>query len=468
MKQVKISDVTLRESGASNGTALSFKEKIEIAKLLDKMNVDVIEMAQIQNVATDTLLLKSVSSLLKNSQLAVVAGVDKASIDMACNAVKGAKNKRLVISLPTSNVRMEYISHFKPTAMLKKIEELVSYAASVCDFVEFEAEDATRSEQDFLAKAVSAALEAGAKAITICDTASAVLPSEFCTLINGLYLAVPALKNAELGVAVGNELSMANACAISAIGCGASYVKTAVTKTKINTTESFVHLMRLRGETLGLTTGINVTELGRTAGQIKTIAKYRRSENTPFDNKIGDSADININKDSDITEISNAVKELGYTLSEDDTAKVYEAFLAAVSKKQVGAKELEAIVASEALQVPPTYKLVSYVINCSNVIAPTANIEVEKNGEKLCGLSTGDGPIDAALLALEQIVGCHYELDDFQIQAVTEGREAMGEAIIKLRVDGLLYSGRGISTDIMGASIKAYLNALNKIVYEEE
>ena len=218
---------------------------------------------------------------------------------------------------------------------------------------------------------------------------------------------------------------------------------------------------------MGITTGINVTELSRTATQIKTIAKNRRSDTTPFDNKIGEETKVAISKDSDIADISKAVKELGYTLSDDDMAKVYEAFLSTAAKKEVGAKELEAIVASEALQVPPTYTLVSYAVNCSNVIAPTAHIIVEKNGNELCGLSTGDGPIDASLLALEQIVGCHYELDDFQIQAVTEGREAMGEALIKLRFDGVLYSGRGISTDIMGASIKAYLNALNKIVYEE-
>lgn len=468
MKQVRISDVTLREGTTHKGATLSFKEKIEVAKLLDKLNTDVIELAAIENTAADVLLLKTLSSLLKNSQLAVVAGTSKAQIEKAASAVSGAKSKRLVVSLPTSNVRMEYISHFKPKAMLSKITELVSYASQLCDFVEFEAEDATRSESEFLSQAVSAALQAGAKAITICDTASVALPEEMESIISGLYANVPQLKDAELGIAACNELGMANSCSVSAFKCGAEYVKTAMTKTKLNTTESLVHLIRLRGEQMGIGVGLNVTELSRTAAQIKTIAKTRRGDNTPFDNRIGDTAQIIIGKDSDISEISKAIKELGYTLSDDDTAKVYEAFLSTSAKKEVGAKELEAIVASEALQVPPTYKLVSYLINSGNVISPTAHIVVNKNGEELCGLSTGDGPIDAALLALEQIVGCHYELDDFQIQAVTEGREAMGEALIKLRFDGLLYSGRGISTDIMGASIKAYLNALNKIVYEED
>lgn len=468
MKQVRISDVTLREGTTHKGATLSFKEKIEIAKLLDKLNTDVIEMAAIENVATDTLLLKTLSSLLKKSQLAVVAGTTKDQIDKAAAAISSAKSRRIIVSLPTSNVRMEYISHSKPAAMIEKIKDLVSYAAERCDFVEFEAEDATRSEKEFLHKAVNAALESGAKAVTICDTASVSLPSELEALIDELYSACPKLKEAQLGVATYNELGMANACAVSAFKCGAEYIKTSVSETKLNSTEGFVHLIRLRGEQMGIGVGLNVTELSRTATQIKTIAKNRRGDNTPFDNRIGESADVSISKTSDIAEVSKAVKDLGYTLSDDDTAKVYEAFLLAAAKKEVGAKELEAIVASEALQVPPTYKLTSYVINSSNIIAPTAHIVVDKKGEELCGLSTGDGPIDAALLALEQIVGCHYELDDFQIQAVTEGREAMGEALIKLRFEGLLYSGRGISTDIMGASIKAYLNALNKIVYEED
>lgn len=468
MKQVRISDVTLREGTTHKGATLSFKERIEIAKLLDKLGVDVIEMAAIENTATDTLLLKTLSSLLKNSQLAVVAGVSKERIDKAAASISAAKSKRLIISLPTSNVRMEYISHSKPSAMIEKIKELVAYAASLCDCVEFEAEDATRSEQEFLHKAVNAALEAGAKAITICDTASAALPSELEAIIENLYANCPELKNAELGVATYNELGMANACAVSAFKSGAEYIKTSVTETKLNSTEGFVHLIRLRGEQMGICVGLNVTELSRTATQIKTIAKNRRSDNTPFDNKIGDTADFAISKESDIKDISKAVKDLGYTLSDDDLKKVFDAFCATAAKKQVGAKELEAIVASEALQVPPTYTLTSYVINSGNIMAPTAHIVVDKKGEELSGLSAGDGPIDAALLALEQIVGCHYELDDFQIQAVTEGREAMGEALIKLRFDGVLYSGRGISTDIMGASIKAYLNALNKIVYEEE
>ena len=170
---------------------------------------------------------------------------------------------------------------------------------------------------------------------------------------------------------------------------------------------------------------------------------------------------------STVSTVSAAVRKLGYDLSEEDDERVFEAFRRVAAKKPVGAKELDAIVASSALQVPATYKLISYVINSGNVITASAHIELEKDGEKLSGIALGDGPIDAAFLAVEKILGHHFELDDFQIQAVTEGREAMGSALVKLRDNGKLYSGNGISTDIIGAAVRAYINALNKIVYGE-
>ena len=166
--------------------------------------------------------------------------------------------------------------------------------------------------------------------------------------------------------------------------------------------------------------------------------------------------------------VTKATEHLGYDLSEEDSAKVFDAFMQIAAKKEkVSIKELDAIVASAAMQVPPTYKLDTYVVTSGNTISATAHVKLLKLGAAAEGISVGDGPIDAAFLAIERITGCHYELDDFQLQAVTEGREAMGQTVVKLRAGGKVYSGRGISTDIVGAGIHAYLSALNKIVYEE-
>ena len=161
-------------------------------------------------------------------------------------------------------------------------------------------------------------------------------------------------------------------------------------------------------------------------------------------------------------------KQLGYELSDEDVGKVYDEFKKLTAKKEViDEKELEAVIASTAMQVPSTYHLVNYVVNSGNIIPATANVTLEKDGEKFTGVSTGDGPIDAAFHAIEQVIGHHYELDDFQVHAVTKGRGAVGSSIIRLRADGKLYPGNGVSTDIVGACIRAYINALNKIVYEE-
>ena len=166
--------------------------------------------------------------------------------------------------------------------------------------------------------------------------------------------------------------------------------------------------------------------------------------------------------------VVKVVRRLGYDLSEEDNARIYEAFQRiAASKHFVSTRELDAIIATTAMQVPAAYRIASYVITCGSTVSAMAHLALEHNGQRQQGMAAGDGPIDAAFLAIEQIIGHHYELADFQIQTVTEGREAMGSALVKLRSGGKLYSGSGISTDIIGACIRAYISALNKIVYEE-
>jgi 2-isopropylmalate synthase len=181
----------------------------------------------------------------------------------------------------------------------------------------------------------------------------------------------------------------------------------------------------------------------------------------------GVGMDIELDSSTDATRLAHVLEQMGYDLMDEDLPRVYEAFRRIAVKKTVNAKELDVIVAGAASQVSPTYRLVSYVINSGNIITATANVLLDKEGEERRGLCSGDGPVDAAFLAVEQAVGRRFELDDFQIGAVTEGREAMGSALVKLRSGGRLFSGRGVSTDIVGAAIHAYLSALNKIVYEE-
>ncbi|MBQ2841897.1 MAG: hypothetical protein IJE72_02545 [Clostridia bacterium] len=468
MKKIAITDATLRECARRGDLALSFKEKIEIAKLLDKLNIDIIEAAPVTDEKIDTLVLRTISPLLKNSILSCPAGCTTEEADRAMKSISGAAKPRLLVSLPVSAVQMEYFYHKKPAQMLELIATLTAHCASICSDVEFSAVDATRADKTYLFEAVKAAIDNGAKTVTICDTAGALLPDEFAALIGELYEAVPSAKNIVLSTECSDALDMANACVFSCIGAGATQIKTCIGSKELPNLEHVMKALQVKGHILDVSYDVNAMSINHSANQILSMTSESGKNSSSFgSSRSAIENNVLLDDTADIAKVSKAIVSLGYELSEDDTAKVFEAFKSFSGKKQVGSKELDAIVATVAHQVPPTYRLASYVINSGNLISSTANIELEKGSRSLKAVGMGDGPIDAAFRTVEQIIGHHYELDDFQIQSVTEGREAMGEALVKLRSNGKLYSGKGLSTDIIGASITAYVNALNKIVYEE-
>ncbi|MBR4949784.1 MAG: hypothetical protein IKZ25_03300 [Clostridia bacterium] len=461
MKNVIISDMTLKLQGAKKDKTLSFKEKIELAKCFDKMQVDVIEMPAIENERTDSLLIKTICPFIKNSVISVDAGKTVDQANLAAEAVKNAEKARLCVALPVSPVQMEYLCHKKPAAMMEYIKEMVSICAKNCGDVEFCALDATRAEADFLKSVIETVISCGATMITLSDSEGLMLPEEMAEFIKN----ITSDTDITWGFETKNTINMASACAISALKNNISVIKTAVEPDYLSP-ETFSQIIRAKGEQIGLKCNIDFTVMSRLCSQISWILQGENSQIIQSEEKVSDD-NMKLTSSDDITTIIGEVRRLGYDLSEEDNAKVYEAFCHVAAKKDMTISELEAIVATTALQVPPTYKVKSYVINSGNIINATATIELEKNGEILMGLSAGDGPVDSAFRAIEQIIGCHYELDDFQIQSVTRGKEAMGSALVRLRSNGRLYSGNGISTDIIGASIRAYVNALNKIVYEE-
>ena len=354
--------------------------------------------------------------------------------------------------------------------MKTAVAETVAAAGKVCQDVEFVADDATRSDPAFLYEVIGVAIKAGAKTVTVCDTAGAMLPDEFSAFIRSIYENVPALGDVTLGVACSDGLSMADSCAVAAVRAGAREIKAAAYRLDAVSLPNVAKVLSAKGDAFGVTCPVRTTQIKRITDQIAWMCQTGRSKNSPFDSGVHeDEAGVYLTAHDDLSAVLKTAQRLGYDLSEEDGVKVYEAFKSIAAKKEkVSARELDAIVASAAMQVPPTYVLDTYVITSGNTISSTAHLKIAKNGTMLDGVSVGDGPIDAAFLAIERITGEHYELDDFQIQAVTEGREAMGQTVVKLRASGKVYSGRGISTDIVGASIRAYINTLNKIVYEEE
>ena len=464
MANIILSDMTMKQ--AAEGFNLSFKEKIELSKLLDRLGVSVIELEGMENPRVDALRIKSIAAAVKNSTVAVPVSLSKESVQEVWNALQTAKKPRLQVVASVSAVQMEYLYHKKPAAMIDAVAETVKACANLCRDVEFIAEDATRSEFSFLCQSVETAISAGATTVTLCDTAASLLPEEFGEFVTKVIAAVPAVKGITLGVRCSDGLSMAVSGSVAALCSGAGEVKAAAYPIGTADLAQVAKIIAARGDGFGWTTSVQTTQLSRIVEQIAWMCQTGK---TVTDSAESQDSGIFLTAHDDIAAVSKVVESMGYDLSEEDTAKVYAAFCQIAGKKEkVSAKELDAIVASAAMQVPATYALDTYVITSGNTISATAHMKLLKNGQPVEGVYIGDGSIDAAFKAIESITGCHYELDDFQLQAVTEGREAMGQTVVKLRAGGKVYSGRGISTDIVGAGIAAYLSALNKIVYEEE
>ena len=460
MKNIRITDITL-----CRNTSLSFKERIEIARLLERLSVDTIEIPAIENIKSDTLFVRTAASFVKQSRISVCAGYSVEGVGLAAAALSTAQNAEIRIELPVSPVGMEYTCHKKAPAMLELIKSMVSVAKENCANVQFCAVDATRAEESFLVDAVNTAIEAGANIITVCDTAAEIMPDSFAQFVADLKNKISIKENTEIAVLVEDKNSMATAASVLAVKAGANRVKTAVSGGVPELSDMAV-LIKNCGNSCGFECGIRHTETGRITGQISRIIAPEVNNTVSVKTESDSAIELDANDDRDA--VLAVIETLGYDLSEEDITKVYEEFCRIAAKKRVSAKELDAIIASTALQVESTYNLVSYVINNGNIISSSAQIRLSKGDEELEGICIGDGPVDAAFRAIEQIIGRHYELDDFQIQTVTEGKDSMGSAVVKLRENGKLYSGTGISTDILGASIRAYINALNKIVYEEE
>ena len=457
MKKITVADITLKAVKKLD-LELTFRERLSIARNLDLSGVDAIELPALTNSKEDEIIYRTISESLKNATVKIEVGDTIETLMATVECVKNVNKACLQVVMPVSTVQMEYFYHLKSTAMLDKIAQLVKKASEYCDCVEFVALDAFRAEQGFVCECAKVAYDNGAKVITICDDAGVAIPCDYGRLIEDIK------KACDISVMVqpSDELSLASACAIKAIKAGVDGVKTSVCG-KYLKTSTLSQVLRIKKYDFDVECNVDATKVVTLSQSINEITG--EEDKTATSDKIVKFID----KTATMGDVASAISSLGYELSDSDIGKVYEEFKKLTAHKEsIDMKELEALIANTAMQVPSTYHLVNFVVTSSNIIPATANITLEKDGEKIIGVSTGDGPIDAAFHAIEQVVGQHYELDEFQVQAVTKGRGAVGSSIIRLRANGRLYAGNGVSTDIVGACIRAYINALNKIVYEEK
>ena len=435
---VNVCDCTLPE--AENHFQLSFKEKIELCRLIDKLGVSSIDLSPIRQKKIDRLLVKSICSAVKNASVAVPVSItDDESVRITWEALKEAVNPRLQVVVPVSSVQMEYLLHMKTEAMIRTVTKAVTACRELTANVEFIAQDATRSDPAFLVKVLSAAIEAGAGVVTLCDTAGTMMPDEIAAWLENLKKDLPALENVTMGFFCSGELNMADANAVSAIRSGVREIKATTCSGAAISLPNIVRLLNIKGGSLGVCTKVGVEQIRRITGQVGMICQ---SSGKKHDIISGFEEE---NKDSDyVLSIHDSIESVMHA---DDQQKVWKCFCQTAEKKDhITLRELEAIIAAEAMQVPPAYHDVLYTISTGNQIGAMAHMKLKFHDQEIEGISSGDGAI----------------------QSVTRGREAMGETIVRLRWEGKLYSGRGISTDIVGAGIMAYINAVNKIVYEEE
>ncbi len=461
MKKIFISDITLKKISEDRAISLLFREKSAIANCANKIGVDTIEIPAVKSPCEDKIIYKTIAQNIQDAVIAIPVGFNSEDVSVAWECIKDARNPRLQVELPVSTIQMEYTYHIKQAKMLEKITELIKGAKALCSDVEFSALDATRADEDFLISAVKEAEACGASIITLCDDAGISTPDNIAELVSKVKNAV----SIPVYVQISDRINMAVASAFSAIKNGADGLKCAMTGKNALLTGEISDAINTCGTQIDAEIKLNNTKIHSSIEDMLSSINHDAYDNNKA---ISEGKKILIDSDSTIVQIAQAATVLGYELSDSDVGNVHKVIKQVCEKKgAVGYKEFEAIIASSAMQAPSTYHFETYTTTSSNISTSMSQVTLKCNDEIICGVSNGDGPIDSVFRAIEQCIGHHYELDDFQVQSVTEGKEALGSALVRLRNKGKLYSGNGTSTDIVAASIRAYINALNKIVFEE-
>lgn len=501
-RTIKIFDTTLRDGEQSPGCSMNIKEKIEIAKQLEKMGVDVIEAGFAIASPGDFASVMAVAKTVKNAVVASLCRAMPKDIDRAYEAVKYAQHPRIHTFIATSDIHMKYKLRASEEEVLETAVNMVKHAKKYCSDIEFSAEDASRSNPAFLFRVFEAVIKAGATVINVPDTVGYTTPDEYYNLIKSIREGVPNIDMAEISVHCHNDLGMAVANTLAAVRAGATQVESTINgigeRAGNAAMEELVMALNTRKDFYGVRTNIDATQIYGASQLVSKITGMKIQHNKPIVGRnafahesgihqhgvlansstyeimtpesIGLSTNsIILGKHSGRHAFENRLKELGYTLTSEQLEDIFKNFKDLADKKKViYDKDLEALIQEKAIEVLETCKLNQFTINCGNTITSTATINMNKNNEDFEEVALGHGPIDAAFKAIEKIVDDKFDLEDYSLNSVTEGEDAQGEAIVKIKRYGKLYTGRGLSTDVVEASIKAYINAINKMLNDSE
>jgi len=499
MDRIIIFDTTLRDGEQAPGASLNQKEKLEIAFALEKLGVDALEAGFPVSSPGDFDSVKLIARQVREPIICGLARALKKDIQAAYEATKPARRARIHVFLATSKIHMKYKLKKAEEEILRLAVEAVKYARNLCPDIEFSPEDASRTEKDFLYRVVEAVIKAGAGTVNIPDTVGYAEPQGYGELIRLLKENVPNIGQAVISVHCHNDLGLAVANSLSAVQNGARQVECTINgigeRAGNASLEEIVMGLKVRKDVFKVGTAINRKELYKTSRLVSKLTSFVVAPNKAIVGLNAFRHESGIHQDGVLKERStyeiiqakdvgfkveglvlgkhsgrHAFKErlnnLGYKLGDKDIDRAFGKFkLLADKKKQIFDEDLLAIV-QEGMDIPPreAWSLNTFEIHSGNRLSPFARVILKLKGKLIEGESGGDGPVDACYKAIEKIIRFKCQLLDYGIQSVSRGEDAQGEVSVRLRAKGKEVFGRGSSTDIIEASLKAYLQAVNKVV----
>jgi 2-isopropylmalate synthase len=499
MDKVIIFDTTLRDGEQAAGGTLNVQEKLEIARQLERLGVDVIEAGFPISSPGD---FEAVSLIAKEVRKPIICGLARAhpdDIDRAWEAVKGAAHPRIHVFLSSSDIHLGYQLKKSRQEVLNTAREMVARAKNYTNDIEFSPMDASRTEPEYLYQILEAVIEAGANTVNIPDTVGYAIPGEFGNLIEGIVNNVPNIKKAVISVHCHNDLGLAVANSLEAVRRGARQVECTVNgigeRAGNASMEEIVMAIKTRQDFFHLSTKVNTNQIYKASRLVSDLTGFVVQPNKaiiganafrhesgihqdgvikmPITYEIMDPKTVGIPSSSLVMgklsgrhAFKEHLAELGYSLKEEDFNRAFAAFKELADKKKgVTDRDIESLIAEEQRTVSEAYHLDRVQVSCGDRGIPTAAVRLIGPEEKVLeDAALGTGPVDAVYKAINRIVDVPNQLTEFTVKSVTEGIDAIGEVLVRIESEGITYTGRGADTDIIIASAKAYMNALNRLL----
>lgn len=500
MRRITIFDTTLRDGEQAPGFSMNIDEKLKMALQLERLGVDVIEAGFPISSPGDFEAVKRVAETVQKPAVAGLCRANRKDIEVGYEALKNAKRPRIHTFIATSDIHMKYKLKKSPEEVLQIAVDSVKFARNLCDDVEFSAEDATRTDLDFLCKVVESVIDAGAKTVNLPDTVGYTVPMEYEKIISTIMNKVPNVDKAVISVHCHNDLGLAVANSLVAIKAGASQIECTINgigeRAGNASLEEVVMAMYVRKDIFNdVENGINTKEIYKSSRLLTSITGVDVQPNKAIVGKNAFAHEAGIHQDGVLKErttyeimtpesvgfpsnklvlgkhsgrhaLIKRIQDLGYDIEKLDIEKIYNKFKElADKKKEVYDEDIEIIVQNQSSSVKEAFSLEYINIVSGNTAIPTATVQLmDTKGNISMDASTGDGPVDASFKAIERISGVQGKLKKYKINAVTAGKDAQGEVVVSVDFEnsGFEVTGRGYSTDIVEASAKAYINALNR------